>query len=78
MSIQMKKNVDGRCGMVITIPPVELNVAFGKFMIALKGRKLSWDSDYLSSKDIEELKSFIEYAYEQGFSDGSQTALNKK
>jgi hypothetical protein len=74
----MKKNVDRRCGMEIMTPPVELNVAFGRFIITLKGRKLSWDSDYLTAKDIEELKSFIGYAYEQGFTDGSQIALNKK
>lgn len=67
----------GKCGLVTMSTPVRLDVVNGKFRITIKERSLSWNEEYIDTKDIEVLKTFIEDVYKEGFTDGSQTSMNK-
>lgn len=67
---------DKKQGLVIMEAPVELRTVHGKHILQLKEAMLTWDSDYMTSQEVETFVNFVKFAYKSGFADGSQTAMN--
>lgn len=69
---------DKKQGLAIMEAPLELKKVHGKYILQLTGKHetLMWDTDYVTSNEVETLMNFIKFVYKSGFADGSQIAMN--